>query len=28
LQNSTKSYASTPHDDLMQGLLAFNRDAK
>ena len=28
LQNSTKSYASTPHDDLMQGLLAFNRDGK
>jgi len=28
LQNSTKSYATTPHDDLMQGLLAFNRDGK
>jgi len=28
LQNSTKSYDSTPHDDLMQGLLAFNRDGK
>lgn len=28
LQNSTKPYASTPHDDLMRGLLAFNRDGK
>jgi len=28
LQNSVKSYASTSHDDLMQGLLTFNRDSQ